>query len=230
MKKIGVLLHGCGVFDGTEIQEAVLTLLAIKEAGADYVCFAPDVPQHHVLNHLSGNEMPESRNVLIESARIARGVIVPISEVKVAELDGLVMPGGFGTAKNITKWAFEGPTGEILKEVKDLIKAAVQKGIPIVALCMSPTTLAKALEGTGLSATLTVGSTEANSPYDIAGIAAGIQTIGHHHQLATIQEIAFDDNHKIITAPCYMMETDIVGVRQNIKMAIGKMMEILAAN
>ena len=120
MKKIGVLLHGCGVFDGTEIQEAVLTLLAIKEAGADYVCFAPDVPQHHVLNHITGAEMPESRNVLIESARIARGAIVSINDINLSELDGLVMPGGFGTAKNITKWAFEGPSGDILKEVKGI--------------------------------------------------------------------------------------------------------------
>lgn len=228
MKKIGVLLHGCGVFDGTEIQEAVLTLLAIKEAGADYVCFAPDVPQHHVLNHITGAEMPENRNVLIESARIARGAIVSINDINLSELDGLVMPGGFGTAKNITKWAFEGPSGDILKEVKEFLTAVVQKGIPIVALCMSPTTLAKALEGTGYSATLTVGSTEAPSPYDIAGIAGGIEAIGHRHQLSKVDEIAIDPTLKIINAPCYMMETDIVGVWLNIKMAVGLMMEMLA--
>ena len=140
MKKIGVLLHGSGVFDGSEIHESVFTLLAIAEAGAEAVCFAPNVNQHHVLNHTTGEEMPETRNVLVESARIARGNIKDIVDIKASELDGLVMPGGFGTAKNITKWAFEGPNGPILESVKNLIVELVAQEKPIAGLCMSPTT------------------------------------------------------------------------------------------
>ncbi|MFN8355921.1 MAG: isoprenoid biosynthesis glyoxalase ElbB [Spirosomataceae bacterium] len=226
MKKIGVLLHGCGVFDGTEIQEAVLTMLAIKEAGADYICLAPNVTQHHVLNHITGEEMPETRSVLIESARIARGEILDIENVNLAELDGIAMPGGFGTAKNITTWAFEGPHGAINPTVQQFLVGAIKMKIPIAALCMSPTTLAKALEGSGFAATLTVGSTAEASPYDIAGIAEGIASIGHHHQMATINEIAIDSALKIVTAPCYMMEASIMDVRNNIKQAIDALLEL----
>ena len=227
MKKIGVLLHGCGVFDGTEIQEAVLSLLAIKEAGAAYVCFAPNVNQHHVLNHITGEEMNETRNVLIESARIARGNILDIKDLNLAEIDALVLPGGFGTAKNITKWAFEGPNGEINAEVAQLLVAAVQQQKPIVGLCMSPTTIAKALAQAGIKAHLSVGTSTEASPYDIAAIAGGVASLGHTHEAHSIREIAIDNEHKIISAPCYMMEGDIVAVNQNIKQAIAALMAIL---
>ena len=132
--KFAVLLHGNGVFDGTEIQEAVFTLLAIAQAGHEYQCIAPDVAQHHVIDHTTGNEMNETRNVLVESARIARGDIKEVREIKASEYDGLFMPGGFGTAKNITKWAFQGPDGPILDEVKDLILDFVRHQKPIGAL------------------------------------------------------------------------------------------------
>jgi enhancing lycopene biosynthesis protein 2 len=121
--KFGVLLSGCGVYDGAEIHEAVSVLLALDKMGIEAVCIAPDVEQHHVINHLTGEEMPEKRNVLVEAARIARGAITEISKVNVDELDALVMPGGFGVAKNFTKWAFEGPKGAILESVKNLIQA-----------------------------------------------------------------------------------------------------------
>lgn len=220
MKKIGVLLHGNGVFDGTEIQEAVFTLLAIAEAGVEAICFAPNINQYHVLNHITGSEMAETRNVLVESARIARGNIKDIVDIHADELDALVMPGGFGTAKNITKWAFEGPKGEILESVKNLIIALVKQGKPIAGLCMSPTTIAKALEGTPYHAHLSVGTTAEASPYDIGAISAGIESIGHTSEMKTIREIAIDEPLKIITAPCYMMEASIVEVRNNIKQAI----------
>ena len=119
--KIGVLLSGCGVYDGAEIQESVLTLLAIEEINAEAVCISIDKPQHHVINHISGKEMKESRNILIESARITRGKIKSISDVQPSDIDALVIPGGFGSAKNFTKWAFNGPDGIILEEVKNLI-------------------------------------------------------------------------------------------------------------
>lgn len=225
--KIGVLLHGSGVYDGTEIQEAVFTLLALAEAGAEAVCIAPNVQQHHVLNHLTGEELPETRNVLMESARIARGNIRDIATVSANELEALVMPGGFGTAKNITNWAFAGPDSTILDSVRKLIVDLVHQHKPIVGLCMSPTTIAKALEGSGIETTLTVGTTTEASPYDIAGIAGGIEKVGQKVAMKSVHEIAIDEQHRIITAPCYMMEASILEVRSNIKQAIDALMGML---
>ncbi|MEZ4904544.1 MAG: isoprenoid biosynthesis glyoxalase ElbB [Spirosomataceae bacterium] len=227
MKKIGVLLHGNGVYDGSEIHESVFTLLALAEAGVEAVCFAPNIHQHHVLDHTTGQEMAETRNVLVESARIARGNIKDIDHIKAEALDGLVMPGGFGTAKNITKWAFEGPSGPILGSVKTLIVEMIKQGKPIVGLCMSPTTIAKALEGTEFRAHLSVGTTTQNSPYDIAAISAGMESIGQVAEMTSIKEIAVDNHLKIITAPCYMMEASIVEVRDNIKQAVEKLISLL---
>lgn len=227
MKKIGVLLHGSGVFDGSEIHESVFTLLAIAEAGAEAVCFAPNVNQHHVLNHTTGEEMPETRNVLVESARIARGNIKDIADIQASELDGLVMPGGFGTAKNITKWAFEGPNGPILESVKNLIVELVAQGKPIAGLCMSPTTIAKALEGTAYHAHLTVGTPNEASPYEIAAISAGMESIGQVATMASVREIVVDEKLKIVTAPCYMMEANIVEVRDNIKQAVDALITLM---
>lgn len=227
MKKIGVLLHGNGVFDGSEIHESVFTLLAIAEAGADAICFAPNVNQHHVLNHTTGEEMPETRNVLVESARIARGNIKDIVDINASELDGLVMPGGFGTAKNITKWAFEGPNGPILESVKKLIVELVTQEKPIAGLCMSPTTIAKALEGTAYHAHLTVGTPNEASPYEIAAISAGMESIGQVAEMASVREIVVDEKLKIVTAPCYMMEANIVEVRDNIKQAVDALIALM---
>lgn len=224
--KIGVLLHGNGVFDGTEIQEAVLTLLAIEEAGHEYICMAPDVDQYHVVNHLNGEEMQEKRNVLTESARIARGEIKKVADVSTDDYDALVMPGGFGTAKNITQWAFKGPESDILPEVKNMVLETVKAGKPIAALCMSPTTVAKALEGSGIESTLTVGTTAEESPYDIGGIAQGVEQTGAKTEMKTIREIAVDTKNKIVTAPCYMMQASITQVRSNIQSAVAEMLKL----
>lgn len=218
--KVGVLLHGSGVYDGTEIHEAVLSLLALAEAGHEYFCFAPNVDQHHVVNHLDGSEMDEKRNVLVESARIARGEIKDLAEVKASDMDALFMPGGFGTAKNLTKWAFSGPEGKILPAVKQLIIAMLQDKKPIVALCMSPTTVAKALEGTAYAARLSVGSTAEDSPYDIKAISQGMEAAGAQSDSATVEEVVVDTDLKIISAPCYMMEADILDIRANIVQAV----------
>ncbi len=227
MKKIAVLLHGNGVYDGTEIHEAVLSLLAIAENGGEAICFAPNINQHHVINHTNGEEMNETRNVLIESARIARGNIIDIKDLNVKDIDGLVMPGGFGTAKNLTKWAFDGPEGEIDKDVKRIIKELIVSKKPIVGLCMSPTTIAKALEDKDISVELTVGTTNENSPYEIKAISEGMESLGHSAVMKSIKEISFDANSNIITAPCYMMEANIVDVRNNIKQAVDKLFSLL---
>lgn len=226
MKKYAVFLHGNGVYDGTEIHEAVCTLLAIAQAGHQYQCIAPDVAQHHVINHTTGDEMLETRNVFVESARIARGDIKKVTEVNAADYAGLVMPGGFGTAKNITKWAFNGPSGEIEPHTKNLILAFAKAGKPIAALCMSPTTLAKAFEGTRFKAHLTVGSTAEPSPYEIDAISQGMESIGAVAEMKTVREIAVDEELKIITAPCYMMEANIVEVYENTRQAIAELIRL----
>jgi len=225
--KIGVLLAGCGVYDGSEIHEAVFTLLAIDELGAEAVCMAPDVEQHHVVNHLTGDEMDENRNVLTESARIARGKVQALGEVKLNELDALVIPGGFGAAKNLNKWAFSGPDGDILPEVTDAIRTFIDNKKPIAGLCMGPTVIAKALEGSGIKATLTVGSTAAASPYDIAGISSGMESIGATASMRTLQEVEVDGKNLIVTAPCYMMEGSISEIRNNIKQAIDELVALI---
>jgi len=226
-KKIAVLLSGSGVYDGTEIQEAVFSLLAIAQGGGEAHCFAPDVNQHHVINHLTGDEMKEERNVLIESARIARGEIKPVSAADVSGLDALVIPGGFGTAKNHTKWAFEGPAGEINTEVKRFITEFYKARKPIVALCMGPTTVAKALEGVGESVKMTVGTTEESSPYDIKGISDGMESTGATAVMKSVSELEIDESNRIITAPCYMMEASITDVHDNAQAAVKEMFRML---
>ncbi len=226
-KKIGVLLSGSGVYDGSEIHETTLALLAIAQNGGEAVCLAPDVNQHHVVNHITGEEMEETRNVLIESARIARGQIQAVSAADVNELDALVIPGGFGTAKNHTKWAFDGPDGEINPEVKSLITQVVSAQKPLVGLCMAPTTIAKALEGTDIHASLTVGTQSQPSPYEIEAISQGMEKVGAKAEMKSVQEILIDSQNKIITAPCYMMEASIVDVHHNIQQAIKALFEQL---
>jgi len=223
--KIAVLLSGCGVYDGAEIHESVLTLLALEQAGAQYQCIAPDMNQHHVVNHITGSEMNEKRNVLIEAARIARGNIQSIKQVSAKDFDGLVMPGGFGAAKNLTKWAFSGPDGEILPEVKRIINEMVIANKPVVAVCMSPAVVAKAFAGTSIKPKLTVGTTKEKSPYDIAAVSAGMEKAGAVAEMVGVEEIVVDEKNKIITSPCYMMEASISQVYSGIKKAIDKMMD-----
>jgi enhancing lycopene biosynthesis protein 2 len=225
--KIGVIFSGSGVYDGTEIQEGVFTLLSIKKVGADAVCFAPDIQQHHVINHITGEEMNETRNVLVESARIARGDIQSLDDFDSAQLDALVVPGGFGAAKNLTEWAFSGPDGEINDQVKNAIVSMVKSKKPVAGLCMGPTVIAKALENSGVSATLTVGSTDATSPYEIDAISQGMEKAGATAVMKTVEEIAVDVENKIVTAPCYMMEADILQIRNNIQKAVDALVKLI---
>ncbi len=225
MKRISVLLAGCGVYDGSEIHEAVLTLLAIEEAGASYQCFAPDKDQLHVINHITGEPMDEKRNVLVESARIARGNIKPLAELSANDYDALVIPGGFGAAKNLNQWALKGPEGELDPQVKQSIVAFHGAGKALCGLCMGPTVLAQAL--TGVPIELTVGTTREKSPYDIAGINAGMQSLGARPVEKTVREVAVDTERKIVTAPCYMMEASILDVRNNVQQAIRALLELI---
>jgi enhancing lycopene biosynthesis protein 2 len=224
---IGVLLSGNGVYDGAEIQEAVLSLLAIDEMGWKAVCISVDKPQHHVINHLTGEVMDESRNMLVEAARIARGAITPIDAISPADIDALIIPGGFGSAKNFSTWAFDGPAGTILPEVKLLLVNLVNVGKPIVALCVSPVVVAKAFEGSTIHPALSSGSSAEPSPYDIHGFNAGLEQTGAVAAERTIREVLVDPANRIICAPCYMMEARITEIHANIKQALRALNELI---
>ncbi len=225
--KIGVLLSGCGVYDGAEIHEAVMALLAIEEIGAEAVCISIDRDQHHVVDHTSGVEMNETRNMLKESARIARGKIKDIKEVDPADIDALVIPGGFGSAKNFTTWAFNGPDGEILPEVKLMLINLINIGKPIAALCVSPVVLAKALEGSDYHPLLTIGTDQEPSEYDIAGFAGGLEQTGMKTEMKSVREITVDKENRIVTAPCYMMDASILDIRKNVRSAIEALRDLV---
>jgi enhancing lycopene biosynthesis protein 2 len=226
-KNIGILLSGCGVYDGAEIQESILSMVAIEEIGANYQCISVNKNQHHVVNHLTGEEMNESRNMMIEAARIARGNVKEIAEISPADIDALVIPGGFGSAKNFTTWAFNGPDSEILPEVKLLIVNLINAGVPIVALCVSPVVLAKALEGSGINLNMTLGTSDEPSPYDITAFSQGIEKTGVVSEMKSVREILIDEKNRVITAPCYMMEVSISDVKANITQAISALKNLL---
>jgi len=227
MNRIGILLSGCGVYDGAEIQEAVLTMLAIEEAGGEYVCISIDKEQFHTINHLTGEEQPVKRNMMEEAARIARGEVVSINDIKPSQLDGLVIPGGFGSAKNFTSWAFKGSESDILPEVKLLLVNLVNIGCPIVALCVSPVVVAKAFEGASFSTRMTIGSLIGSSPYDIDSFKKGLSTTGVSVTDKKVTEIEVDEVNRVITAPCYMMDTSLLGVRNNVKQAIDALFQMI---
>ena len=215
-KKIGVLLSGCGVFDGTEIHESVLTLLFIDQAGAEAVCFAPDIPQAQVINHLTQQEEKETRNVLVESARIARGEIQNINNVDVAQLDAVILPGGFGAAKNLSEFAFKGPQGEVNKDVVTLLKKIVKSKKPLGALCIAPATVGMALKE--ISPELTIGNDE--------GITGALTSIGVKHTLCKVDEIVVDEKNRIVTSPAYMLGSGIADVAKGIKKLVEKVIQL----
>ena len=141
--KVGLLLSGCGIFDGSEIHEAVLTMLFLDRAGAQIVCTAPDMEQVHVIDHVTLEAMDQKRNVLVESARIARGNIIDLQILDAKELDALIIPGGFGAVKNLSDFALTGPQARVHPQVQRILSEMLAAGKPIGALCISPATVAR---------------------------------------------------------------------------------------
>jgi len=195
MKNVGVVLSGCGVYDGAEIHEAVVTLLALDRAGANAVCVAPDVDQAHVINHLTGEEAPEHRNVLVESARIARGNVRNIRDVRATELDALIFPGGYGAAKNLSTFAFKGADCTVHGDVTRLVKQMHQAGKPIGAICISPVVMARIFGGE-IQLDLTIGSDPE--------MADAINRMGAKHVEVPVTEIVVDADNKVVSTPAYM--------------------------
>jgi len=219
MSKVGVLLSGCGVYDGTEIHEAVLTLLALDRAGAEIICMAPNVDQYHVINHITQEIMEEKRNVLLESARIARGEIKDLKDVNATDLDALVIPGGFGAAKNLSDFAVKGPDASVQPDVKRLLVEMAESGKPVGALCIAPATLTKALESK--EPEVTIGN-------DVE-TASAIEAMGGHHKTCTVDRIHLDEKNKVVTTPAYMLGPGIKDVAQGIQKLVDKVLELAGA-
>lgn len=217
MKKIGVVLSGCGVYDGSEIHEAVLTLLAIDRQGCEAICMAPNVDLS-VINHLTTLETGEKRNVLVESARIARGSIRDIKEVKSAELDAIIFPGGFGAAKNLCDFALKGAAASVNPEVARLLKEMAAAKKPIGAVCIAPALIAAVL-GKDYSPTVTIG----NDP----GTAAEIDKTGAKHQACPVTEFVIDAKNKLVTSPAYMLATRVSEVAEGIDKCVREVVKLI---
>ena len=216
-KTIGVVLSGCGVMDGAEIHEAVLTLLAIDRAGAEAVCLAPNIRQRHVVNHLTGEESKdEVRNVLVESARIARGKIRDIASVKVGDVDALIFPGGFGAAKNLCDYAFKGSDCSVDPEVARLAKDVHAAGKPIGTVCIAPVIGAK-LFGSE-QPQITIG-TDKNTAKDI-------EKMGAKHVACPVNEFVVDKKRKLVSTPAYMLANSIKEAAEGIEKLVKAVIDL----
>lgn len=218
MKKIGILLSGCGVYDGTEIHEAVLTLLAVELAGAEAVCLAPNVEQHDVVDHLGGTIVPrESRNVLHESARIARGKVKDTGMVTAGELDALIVVGGYGAAKNLCNFAsaLGGPV-TVEPSVRTLIRALFDARKPMGFLCISSVVAVEALQGEGIEVTI---GTDAKT-------AAAIEKLGAKHVAKGATDIHVDPRHPLVSSPAYMLGETLSEVAAGIDKLVAEVVRL----
>ncbi|WP_433737764.1 isoprenoid biosynthesis glyoxalase ElbB [Pseudomonas putida] len=218
-KKVAVILSGCGVYDGAEIYESVITLLRLDQRGAQVQCFAPNIAQLHVINHLTGEEMPESRNVLVESARIARGEIKDIREADAEDFDALIIPGGFGSAKNLSNFAIEGTACTVQPEVLALTEAFAESGKPVGLICISPALAAK-IYGPGV--TCTIGND--------AGTAAALNKMGATHQDCAVSDIVEDKARKLVSTPAYMLAQSISEAASGINKLVDRVLELTHEN
>ncbi|NVN93773.1 MAG: isoprenoid biosynthesis glyoxalase ElbB [Bacteroidetes bacterium] len=215
MKKFAVVLSGCGVYDGAEIHEAVLTMLAIVKNGGSYQIFAPDIAQHHVINHFTGKEVNENRNVLVESARIARGKIQTLSAFDANLYDALIFPGGFGCAKNLSTFAFKGENCEVNKDVVEAVKTMVSANKPIGALCIAPVLFAKILKNIEVS----IGNDEQT--------AIKIEKMGARHFKTKHNQVIKDAKLKVFTTPCYMLDATIAQIAEGAENIVKAMIDAI---
>lgn len=196
-KKVAVILSGCGYLDGAEIRESVLTLLALDMAGAEVSMFAPDMTQHHTINHVKGEEEGGPRNILAEAGRIARGKVSPIKDASASDFDAIILPGGFGVAKNLCDFAFNGSAGKPLKEVKSLLEEFHNQKKPIGAICISPALIALCLGDKGVQ--VTIGNDSET--------AAEIEKTGAKHVDTEVSKCFVDADNKIVSTAAYMFDS-----------------------
>lgn len=215
MKKIGVVLSGCGVYDGSEIHEAVLTLLAIARNDAQAICFAPDRQQTDVINHLTGEAMADSRNVLIEAARITRGDIHPLAQAAASDLDALIVPGGFGAAKNLSNFASQGSECRVDSDLAALAVAMHQSGKPLGFMCIAPAMLPKIFD---FPLRVTIGT-----DIDTAEV---LEDMGAEHVPCPVDDIVVDEDNKIVTTPAYMLAQDIAQAALGIEKLVSRVLAL----
>ncbi|MGL1957025.1 MAG: isoprenoid biosynthesis glyoxalase ElbB [Colwellia sp.] len=220
MKKVAVILSGCGVYDGSEIHEAVLTLLAIEQNNASCRCFAPNIPQHHVINHLTGEvSEDENRNVLVESARITRGDVEDLCELREQDFDALIVPGGFGAAKNLSSFALDGDNYHVNEQVLAACQAFAKADKPAGYMCIAPAMLpliyAKGVQGTIGTDTST---------------AALIEAKGLVHNPCEVSDIFIDQAHKLVTTPAYMLATSISEAALGINKLVNTVLTLIEEN
>lgn len=219
MAKVAVCLSGCGVFDGSEIHEAVLTLLSLDQAGAKYVCCAPNTDQPAVVNHLSRKATPgERRNMLVESARIARGDIQDVAQVHARDIDALIFPGGLGAAKNLSSFAADGCDCAVHPEVERLIGEMIDAGKPLAAICIAPAMLSRVLGKRGLTAEVTIGND--------AQTASAIQKMGLRHKDCPCTSCVVDSAHRVVTTPAYMLGRGPAEVFEGIRSLVGELLRL----
>jgi enhancing lycopene biosynthesis protein 2 len=214
-KTFAVILSGCGHQDGAEIHEATLTLWAIHNNGCEYLSFAPDIEQFHVLNHITGDAMAEQRNVLVESARIARGQIQDLKNFSAKNVDGLIIPGGLGAAKNLSTYAQKGADCAVNKDLATAVQDMHAAHKPIGALCIAPVILAQILE----KADLTIGQNEQ--------VANDIVAMGAQHSAVLLEEIVVDTDRKIVTTPCYMFDARVDQIGRSVDKLVKAMLDLM---
>lgn len=216
MKNIAVILSGCGVYDGAEIHESVLTLLAIEQAGAKYRCFAPNINQHHVINHVTGQVMEhEQRNVLVESARISRGDTEDLSEFYIDEFDALIVPGGFGAAKNLSDFAINGEAIAVNEQVLSVCQAFAKAKKPAGYMCIAPVMIPLIY---GKNVTATIGNDTA--------LAESLNNIGLVHQCCEVNDIVVDEERQLVSTPAYMLATSLVEAASGINKLVEKVLKM----
>ena len=217
MTKIGICLSGCGVNDGAEIHESVITALTLDRAGANIIYTAPNVLQTKVVDHYSGKDMNENRNVLVESARIARGEITDLAELKADNMDGLIFPGGFGAALNLCDFALKGADCDIHPEVNRIILEMLKVNKPLGFICIAPALFARAAKNTDKSARITIGNDQAT--------ADQIEKLGSHHEICKVENLSIDEESKIISTPAYMLAGNISEAASGIEKLVLKVLE-----
>lgn len=219
MTTIGIVLSGCGVKDGSEIHEAVLTILYLEQQGAKMIFMAPDMEQDQVINHLTGEKTGETRNVLVESARIARGNIRDIRKVKASEMDGLILPGGFGAVCNLSDFSNSGEKARVNPDVKQLIHDMVSLKKPVGALCIAPATLVAAIAEK--KPVITIG-------HDIT-VAKTLEEMGGIHRNCAVDEICVDESNRLVTTPAYMLGPGIKDIATGIEKLVKKVLSLATA-
>jgi len=217
MVKVGVLLAGCGVKDGSEIHEAVLTMLALDRLGVERLCLAPNIAQRDVVNHLAGEAVNENRNVLVESARIARGEISDLAAISAVDIDAVILPGGFGAAKNLCDFAVAGAQTEVHPEVVRLLQEMYKAGKPIGAICIAPVVLARVFGD--LQPEITIGN-------DLA-TAELLESFGARHRECSVDEIVVDQRNRLVTTPAYMLGPGLREIAVGIDKLVRQVVEMV---